>query len=281
MSTLRQALQSAQRRLKELPYSSPELEAALLLCHLLGKPRSYLFAWPERELTESQECAYHDLIKRRREGTPIAYITGEREFWSLELQVTPETLIPRPETELAVERGLFHLQTQQKPSIADLGTGSGAIALALCSERPDARIDATDNSSQALEVARNNAVRLGFQQVEFYLGDWCQALPKHRHYDLIISNPPYIESNDPHLSQGDLPSEPVSALASGPDGLRDIRAIIQQAPSHLKPGGWLVLEHGYQQAGAVTQLLQSAGLVDISTLNDLADNPRISEACLD
>ena len=276
--TLQQALLNAQRALGNLPHSEPELEAALLLCHLLDKPRSYLFAWPEAELTPAQQQAFQALIERRINGTPIAYITGEREFWSLSLRVSPDTLIPRPETELVVERALVHLQPRPEPCIADLGTGSGAIALALCSERPDALIDATDRSSRALDIARENAGRLGFQRIGFHQGDWCHALPAQRRYDLIASNPPYIESSDPHLSRGDLPGEPASALASGTDGLRDIRLITQQAPARLKPGGWLVLEHGYRQADTVAQLLRTAGLKKVSTHSDLAGHPRVTEA---
>jgi release factor glutamine methyltransferase len=277
MSTLQQALSSARQALSAMPDSQPELEAALLLCHLLAKPKTYLYAWPETSLTPAQQKAYLNLIERRLSGTPIAYITEKREFWSLSLRVTPATLIPRPETELAVERSLLHLRSRH-PSLADLGTGSGAIALALSSERPDARIDATDCSSQALSIAKENAVRLGFQNINFHLGDWCHALPAARRYDLLVSNPPYIESSDPHLSQGDLPQEPIGALASGSDGLKDIREIIAQAPARLEPGGWLVLEHGYQQADRIKKLLQSAGMEEISTHRDLAALPRVTEA---
>jgi release factor glutamine methyltransferase len=278
MSTLREALSGAQQALSAMPDSQPELEAALLLCHLLDKPKTYLYAWPEVSLTPGQQQAYLTLVERRLNGTPIAYITERREFWSLSLRVTPATLIPRPETELAVERSLFHLAAHHQPTLADLGTGSGAIALALSSERPEARIDATDCSSQALTIAQENAARLGFQNIDFHLGDWCRALPAARQYDLLVSNPPYVESSDPHLSQGDLPQEPIEALASGSDGLKDIREIIAQASARLKPGGWLVLEHGYQQANRIQELLQSAGLEEISTHRDLAALPRVTEA---
>ncbi|MCU7904873.1 MAG: peptide chain release factor N(5)-glutamine methyltransferase [Candidatus Thiodiazotropha sp. (ex Epidulcina cf. delphinae)] len=280
MVTLRQALQSARLTLGELPHSDPELEAALLLCHLLGKPRSHLFAWPEATLTADMQQAYATLIKRRRNGAPIAYITGEREFWSLTLRVTPDTLIPRPETELLVERSLHHLRQRPDPLVADLGAGSGAIALALASERPDARIHAGDRSAEALAVAGENAARLGFTQVSLFRGNWCEALPTENRYDLIACNPPYIETGDPHLSRGDLPNEPASALVSGSDGLADIRVIIQQAGGRLKKGGWLLLEHGYRQAPKVQQLLRAAGLSDISTHRDLSGHPRLTESRL-
>ncbi|PVV10799.1 MAG: protein-(glutamine-N5) methyltransferase, release factor-specific [gamma proteobacterium symbiont of Ctena orbiculata] len=279
MATLQQALKTAQQALSALPQANPELEAALLLCHLLEQPRSYLFAWPEKELTPAQQQRYMDLVERRRAQEPIAYITGQREFWSLNLRVNPHTLIPRPETELLVERSLYHLQLISQPRIADLGTGSGAIALALASERHDAQIAATDISAEALAQARENSTALGFTQLTFHQGSWCEALPAEASYDLIVSNPPYIEADDPHLNQGDLPQEPELALVSGRDGLDAIRAIIQQASlQRLSPGGWLLLEHGYQQAEAVQQLLESAGLGNIATHPDLAGLPRVTEA---
>jgi release factor glutamine methyltransferase len=279
MATLQQALKSAQKALSDLPHANPELEAALLLCHLLDKPRSYLFAWPELQLTPEQHQRYMKLITQRLGQQPIAYITGQREFWSLNLRVNPDTLIPRPETELLVERSLYHLQDIVQPQIADLGTGSGAIALALASERPDAQISATDISSKALDQARENSSRLGLDRIDFHQGSWCEALPTENTYDLIVSNPPYIETDDPHLRQGDLPQEPKLALVSGKDGLDAIRAIIKQVTSHyLKPGGWLLLEHGYQQAPAVQKLLQTAGFSQLATHLDLAGLPRVTEA---
>ncbi|MEJ2591711.1 MAG: peptide chain release factor N(5)-glutamine methyltransferase [Candidatus Thiodiazotropha sp.] len=275
--TLRQAQQAARERLAALPHASAELEAALLLCHLLRKPRSYLYAWPERRLSEAESESYRQLIERRLSGEPIAHITGEREFWSLPLQITPETLIPRPETELLVERALQLLQSTPKPRIADLGTGSGAIAIALASERPDAEIDAVERSQPALAVARDNACRLGYGNIRFLHGDWCEALPAGRRYDLILSNPPYIEADDAHLGQGDLPWEPASALVSGDDGLADIRQIAQQAWPRLTAGGWLLLEHGYRQAEAVSDILTEQGYQAIATHPDLAGQPRASE----
>jgi release factor glutamine methyltransferase len=279
MTTLRQALQSAQQALSALPHANPELEAALLLCHILHKPRSYLFAWPEQTLSPEQHQNYMRLVERRLSREPIAYITGQREFWSLPLRVNPHTLIPRPETELLVERSIHHLQQKYQPRIADLGTGSGAIALALASERPDAAIDATDISTKTLTQARENAKRLGFDHIAFHQGDWCETLPVDQTYDLIVSNPPYIEADDPHLDQGDLPQEPELALVSGGDGLNAIRTIIRQVSAgRLKSAGWLLLEHGYQQAEAVQKLLHSAGFIHIATHPDLAGHPRVTEA---
>jgi release factor glutamine methyltransferase len=275
--TLRQAQDEARERLAALPHATADLEAALLLCHLLHKPRSYLYAWPERRLSEQEHEHYQRLIERRLSGEPIAHITGWREFWSLPLRVTPDTLIPRPETELLVERALQLAQSVHAPRIADLGTGSGAIAIALASERPDAEIDAVDRSDQALTVARENAIRLGYLSIGFLHGDWCEALPAGRRYDLILSNPPYIEPDDPHLRQGDLPREPASALVSGSDGLADIRAIARQARQRLKPGGWLLLEHGYRQGAAVRQILAQLGYEAVETHRDLARQPRATE----
>ncbi len=279
MTTLQQALKSAQQALGTLPHANSELEAALLLCHILDKPRSYLFAWPEAEMTTDQHRRYMQLVERRASGEPIAYITGEREFWSLPLKVSPHTLIPRPETELLVERALYHLQQANRPRVADLGTGCGAIALALASELEDARIVATDISPAALDQARENSICLGLDRIDFHQGSWCEALPTQDRYDLILSNPPYIEAADPHLDQGDLPLEPELALVSGKDGLNAIRTIVSQVSAgRLKPGGWLLLEHGYEQAKAVQALLRSAGFSHISTHTDLSGHPRVTEA---
>ncbi|MCG8042380.1 MAG: peptide chain release factor N(5)-glutamine methyltransferase [Candidatus Thiodiazotropha taylori] len=278
MPTLKQALLTAQQSLSGIA-DNPELEAAMLLCHLLDKPKSHLYAWSEAILSESQQQHYQQLIEQRQQGTPIAYILQQREFWSLSLRVTPDTLIPRAESELLVERALIHLEGCHNPIAADLGTGSGAIALALASERPDARVAATDLQQAALSIAQENARRLGLQNLLFHAGDWCAALPKGERFDLILSNPPYIETGDPHLTQGDLPYEPRSALVSGEDGLDDIRTIIEQAPARLKQNGWLILEHGYNQADAVRRLMQSAGMSGIRSHTDLAGQPRVTEGC--
>lgn len=250
-------------------------EAEILLAHVLARPRGWLFAWPEHEPTADQRAAYVQLIDARWRGEPIAYLTGRRGFWTLELDVTPAVLIPRPETELLVELALARLPLDREVRVADLGTGSGAIALALASERPQARVLATDASEAALEVARGNARRLDLRNVEFAQGDWCVALGGAM-FDLIVSNPPYIVSGDPHLAQGDLRFEPPAALASGSDGLDAIRTIIAQAPAHLRAGGWLLLEHGYDQAAAVRDLFAGCGFESIDSARDAAGHERVS-----
>ena len=249
----------------------------MLLCHLLQKPRSFLFAWPEATLSVAQREHYNLLIERRLQGEPIAHITGIREFWSLALKVSPATLIPRPETELLVERALEIMQALHQPSIADLGTGSGAIALAIASERPDCMVIATDAADDALKLAQDNAQSLRLSNVAFRLGNWFDALPEDVRYDLIVSNPPYIAEQDPHLKQGDLPREPARALISGADGLHDIRLLVCGAGHHLRGGGWLLIEHGYDQGAVVRELFQKAGFSAINTLRDLAGQERISE----
>lgn len=243
----------------------------------MHKDQSYLFAWPEKSLGTSQHSAYQKLIGRRLNGEPIAYILGQREFWSLTLKVTPATLIPRPETEQLVELALSYLDEKKKNFIADLGTGSGAIAAAIASERPHWQISATDYSTEALAIAKENFIKFGLDNISSYQGSWCDALPNKSHFDLIISNPPYINSNDPHLKRGDLISEPLSALASGEDGLKDIRIITQQTSSYLKSGGRLLLEHGLDQGDAVRGLLEKTGFRHIKTHKDLSELDRVSE----
>ncbi|WP_114240826.1 peptide chain release factor N(5)-glutamine methyltransferase [Dyella sp. C9] len=267
MAEVRQALAEATAELGD------RLEAELLLVHVLGKPRSWLIAHADDVLAALEGDAYRALVQRRRAGEPVAYITGQRGFWSLELEVTPATLIPRPETELLVELALARAAPQVR--IADLGTGSGAIALALARELPRAQLVATDASADALAVARRNAVRLNLRNVNFAHGDWLAALDGQR-FNLIVSNPPYIEAGDPHLGQGDLRFEPASALASGIDGLDDIRRIVAQARLHLEPGGWLLMEHGWNQGEAVRAVLKGAGYREVFTARDLEQRDRVS-----
>lgn len=247
--------------------TTPRLDLELLLEAILHKPRSFLYANPEYGLTSEQEEAFQVLYARRLRGEPIAYILGKKEFWSLELAVNEKVLIPRPETELLVEIVLRELK-QEVADVADLGAGSGAIALALATERPTWKVVATDASEDALQVASYNARQLQVQNVEFYRGSWCVALPD-RKFDVIVSNPPYIDENDPHLEQGDVKFEPKTALTSG-NGLRDIREIIVQAKGKLKAGGLLVLEHGYDQSGAVQELLRLNNYHQITPYQDLA-----------
>ncbi len=254
-------------------------EATLLLAHILGRSRAWLFAWPEFEPDAAQRELFRKLVDARSLGEPIAYLIGHREFWSLDLEVTPDVLIPRPETERLVELALERMAKDRECRVADLGTGSGALALALARERPGAHIVATDVSAAALAVARANAQRLGIANVSFAQGDWCAALGTAR-FDLIVSNPPYIAAGDHHLQEGDLRHEPASALASGVDGLNAIRQICAQAPVHLVAHGWLLLEHGWDQAGQVRGLLESAGFDAVHNARDGAGHERVTLAQL-
>lgn len=255
------------------------IEVQCLLQQALNVPRAYLLAHPERSLSEPEQVHYEQLLQRRLRGEPVAYILGEREFFGLTLNVTPAVLIPRPETELLVELALQRIPPHDTRRMLDLGTGSGAIALAVAHSRPEANCWASDASPQALMLARANAERLGIGNVTFIQSDWYAALDA-QHFDLILSNPPYIASGDAHLQQGDLRFEPMSALISGSDGLQDIRRIITDAPAHLLPGGWLLLEHGYDQATQVRGLLGVAGFDEIFSAVDLADIERVSGGCI-
>ncbi len=250
-------------------------DAELLLAHALDASRSWLVAHAADAVDPALAARYHALVERRAAGEPVAYLTGRRGFWTLDLAVDAAVLIPRPETERLVELALERLPPDAAASIADLGTGSGAIALALASERPRADVLAVDASAQALDVARGNAARLGIGNVRFAQGHWCAPLSGER-FNLIASNPPYIASDDPHLAQGDLRHEPPMALASGADGLDAIREIVRAAPPHLRAGGWLLLEHGWEQGGAVRALLRAAGFTAIATEQDLEHRDRVS-----
>lgn len=252
-------------------------EAELLLAQALGCNRGWLFAHDDHVVADEAARRFADWLARREAGEPVAYLIGRRGFWRFDLQVNAATLIPRPETELLVELALARLPDGQAARVADLGTGSGAIALALAYERPQARVIATDASAAALAVAADNARALGLGNVAFREGDWFAPLAGER-FDLIASNPPYIEAGDPHLQQGDLRYEPAGALASGADGLDAIRAIAAAAPAHLRPGGWLLLEHGWNQGPAVRALLTAAGLADAATERDLEGRDRVSLA---
>ncbi|MGE0372914.1 MAG: peptide chain release factor N(5)-glutamine methyltransferase [Gammaproteobacteria bacterium] len=252
---------------------SPRLDAEILLGHAIGCSRAQLLARPEMTPDPAAMQRFRHLVARRAQGEPIAYLTGEREFWSRRFRVTPATLIPRPETELLIELALERLPPAAPRHVADLGTGSGAIALTLVLERPATRVVATDISPAALEIARENATRLGAAEVEFRLGDWCAALAGER-FDLIVSNPPYVEAGDPHLQQGDLPHEPRLALTPGISGLEAIEHIVAAAPAHLAHGGWLLLEHGYDQADAVADLLRRRGYDRIEHRADIGGHRR-------
>ncbi len=254
------------------------LDAEVLLAHVLDKERSYLRAWPERELDDDALSRFQQLLRRRQQGEPLAYLTGWREFWSLLLQVTPATLIPRPETELLVEQALEKIPANANWHIADLGTGSGAIALAIASERATCQIIATDICAEALKVAQTNAQRLQLHNIEFRQGEWRDALKQNEHFELIVSNPPYIDVEDEHLQGDGLPFEPQTALTPGKDGLLAIHIIVEQMKAHLSPLGWLLLEHAYHQAAEVRELLEQHNYKEISTLRDLSGNDRLTQA---
>jgi release factor glutamine methyltransferase len=252
----------------------------MLLAHVVEQPRAWLYAHGDDDVDGETATRFARLLERRAVGEPVAYLTGNRGFWRFDLRVTPDTLVPRPETELLVELALQRLPPEQPLRIADLGTGSGAIALALASERPRARVVASDASVAALAVARGNAVALGLANVEFREGDWLAPLHAER-FDLIAANPPYVAVGDPHLEQGDLRFEPTAALSSGSDGLDAIRAIVRAAPSHLAPGGWLLLEHGSDQGTAVRDLLHHAGFSAVETAPDLERRDRVTLGCIE
>lgn len=250
----------------------PALETRILASQALGLTRVQLITQSDRPLTATEAQALSDLIRRRLAGEPIAYIVGQREFFGLSFAVTSAVLIPRPETELLVELALQHLP--QNGRVLDLGTGSGAIAVALAHQRPDANVTALDASEEALTIARDNAARNG-AAVRFLHSDWYTALDEER-FDIIVSNPPYIEKNDPHLAQGDLRFEPLNALTDHADGLSDLRTIVAGAGRHLAAGGWLMMEHGYDQAEAVRALLTDQGFTQVQSWKDLAGIERVS-----
>ncbi|MEE4096038.1 peptide chain release factor N(5)-glutamine methyltransferase [Pseudomonas viridiflava] len=267
-------------RSAELPDSpTARLDAELLLAAALGKPRSFLHTWPERIVSTEAALAFSGYLQRRRTGEPVAYILGQQGFWKLDLEVAPHTLIPRPETEMLVEAALELVPAFAPVQVLDLGTGTGAIGLALANDRQQWKITAVDRVLEAVELAERNRQRLQLANAEVLSSHWFSAL-EGRQFDLIISNPPYIAETDPHLSMGDVRFEPGSALTSGPDGLDDLRTIISEAPAHLTPGGWLLLEHGYDQGPAVRELLIRHGFERIQTRRDLGEHERITFGCV-
>ncbi len=280
--TIQQILQQAQQRLSAAAELQPEdrenapREAQLLLAHVLDSRRSYLFAYPELELTHTKQRDFCKLIEQRCQGMPIAYLVGHREFYGVRLEISPAVLIPRPETELLVDHALLLLP--ENGTAADLGTGSGAIAIALAKQRRRAHILATDVSSDALKLAKKNAADLQLANIEFHLGSWFDALPADKPLDLIVSNPPYVQAGDRHLSQGDCRHEPQIALTPGENAIHALQHIIRNAPAYLKPSGWLLTEHGYDQAEAVSALFEKGPWQDIRTIVDLAGQPRVSMA---
>jgi release factor glutamine methyltransferase len=274
MSTVQELLRSG----ADLPTESARRDAEILLCHCLGKSRAWLYTWPEE--TVSPDCAqrFRQLMAERRAGLPIAYLTGIREFWSLSLAVNNATLIPRPETETLVTWAL-ELPLPNDAKVLDLGTGSGAIALAVAIERPLWQVTAIDSSTDALAVARANAVSHGLQRVTLLQSDWYQAVAGER-FDALLANPPYIDSDDPHLTRDDVRFEPRSALVAAHSGLADLQQLVEGAPTQLRDGGWLLLEHGFEQAQAVRTLLRDAGFDGVETRRDVAGQERITGGVL-
>jgi len=276
MTSIRDALNLAATSLAT-HHDGAMFEGEVLLANTLEKTRTYLHTWPEHDLTEAQLTTFNQLVKRRCNGEPSAYITGEQEFWSLSLKVTPATLIPRPETELLVELALEHIPADKPCHVADLGTGSGAIALAIASERALCQMAAVDFSADALAVAERNREQHSLSNVTLMKGDWLAPLSELT-FNVIVSNPPYIREDDSHLEQGDLPFEPRSALVATDNGLDDIQRIAADSRARLANGGWLLIEHGYDQATDVTLIFEQHGYRNITAHRDLSGQPRVVSA---
>jgi release factor glutamine methyltransferase len=273
------ALKHARQQLEvsdSVESDSTKLDTEILLCSALKCERTHLYTYPEQVLTNNEIESFNKLIDLRSEGHPVAHLTNQKEFWSLSFHITKNTLIPRPETELLVETALKLIPTDSNKNILDLGTGSGAIAIAIASERPIANITATDASDEALTIAKLNAESNNINNIEFIKANWLEFDTENNNYDLIVSNPPYINIDDPHLKQGDVRFEPLSALASGEDGLDDLRIIIRESANILNKEGWLLVEHGYNQGEQVRNLFIENGFTSTSTIKDYSDNDRVS-----
>ena len=274
MAAITQIIEEATKQIQVVS-DSARLDTELLLCAVLKKDRSFIRAWPEHELDQQQLHSFQEKLKQRILGVPIAHILGERGFWSLNLNVTADTLIPRPDTERLVELALEIIPDKAQWEILDLGTGTGAIALSLAKEKPNCSITATDQSNAALNIAKQNAEKNKIPNIEFIQSDWFGKL-ENKQFDMIVSNPPYIKENDPHLKQGDVRFEPLSALTSGSDGLGDIRIIIKNSIAHLKTKAPLLIEHGYDQADEVCDLFISSNFTEVSDFKDDNDIPRVA-----
>lgn len=254
---------------------SPLLDAEVLLGFVLGKPRTYLRAWCDNALTDQQIAAFNSLVQQREQGTPIAYLTGTREFWSRDFTVTTDVLIPRPDTELLIELSLELIPKNQAVKLIDLGTGSGVIAVTLAAERPNAQVIAVDASLAALNVAKHNAQQHQLTNIEFYQSEWFANVPEEQ-FDLVISNPPYIDPDDEHLQQGDVRFEPKTALIADNQGLSDIEIIADKACGYLKSAGHLFIEHGYNQAAQVQAIFNALGYDKVQSYRDLSGQPRVT-----
>jgi len=275
MIEIKLSLEQAVSQLEQYT-DSARIDAEVLLAHVLLKTRTYLYTHPELKLSKQQWLTFQQLIARRSLGTPVAYLTGTREFWSLPLRVNEKTLIPRPETELIVELTLALMGNQAHARLLDLGTGSGAIALALAKERADWNITACDYSEDALRTAQENAARLEINNIRFYHSNWFSHITEPKTFHVIVSNPPYIAANDPHLAQGDVRFEPQQALVSAKEGLYDIEHIIKHSLARLTEDGLLLIEHGYGQKTPVTSMLNDYGYNDVKSWQDWQGNDRVS-----
>lgn len=253
---------------------SPRIDAEVLMQHVIERPLAWLIAHGETIASTDHTNAFYDLVKLRHAGHPIAYLTGHKNFWNLSLKVDSHVLIPRPDTETLVEKALERLPKDSDLDVLDLGTGSGAIALSIAKERPNAKVLAVDSQTAALAIARENALSNDVNNALFLHSDWYSTLPQNQNFDLIVSNPPYVDSDDPHLQKGDLRFEPTVALTAQDKGLADLNIIIQTAPLFLKPRGWLLVEHGYNQAEDIANLFNQNDFCDIDCATDINDLPR-------
>jgi release factor glutamine methyltransferase len=274
MHSIKSALADAVDALASIS-DSALLDAEVLLCHVLQKGRSYLRAWPDKLLQPEQYKHFWTLIEERRQGIPVAYLTGRREFWSRDFRVSPDVLIPRPDTELLVELGLELIPPDKSFKLIDLGTGSGIIAITLAAERPHAQVIATDFSLAALKIAEHNAQQHHITNIRFYQSDWFDNAPDIQ-FDLVISNPPYIAEDDSHLQEGDVRFEPQTALVAAQQGLRDIETIADGARDRLKPQGHLLIEHGYNQQHQIQTIFKGLGYDKVRTYQDLSGQPRVT-----